>query len=100
MRGGCRGKVSEVAGVSAVAETRARGGDRLSGPELQSVGLRLPRRRSGDGETVSVELEQVVGRRQQHSDLTAERPRRWKRSAPRLLLICPKTGSTLPWRLR
>jgi hypothetical protein len=35
-----------------------------------------------------------------HSDLTADRPRRWKRSAPRLDLIWPKTGSTLPWRLR
>ena len=35
-----------------------------------------------------------------HSDLTADLPRRWKRSAPRLLLIWPKTGSTVPCRLR
>ena len=35
-----------------------------------------------------------------HSDLTAERPRRRNRFAPRLALICPKTGSTIAWRCR
>ena len=35
-----------------------------------------------------------------HSDLTADRPRREKRRKPRLLLIWPNTGSTMPWRLR
>jgi hypothetical protein len=33
-----------------------------------------------------------------HSDRTAERPRRWKRSIPRLCLICPNTGSIVAWR--
>jgi hypothetical protein len=33
-----------------------------------------------------------------HSDLAAERPRRWKLSAPRLCLIWPKTGSIVAWR--
>src|SRR5215211_6626892 len=39
-----------------------------------------------------------VAVRRRHSDLTADLPRRKKRLAPRFDLICPKTGSTLPWR--
>jgi hypothetical protein len=38
--------------------------------------------------------------RSRHSDLTADRPRREKRRKPRLLLIWPNTGSTMPWRFR
>jgi ATP-dependent helicase HrpA len=35
-----------------------------------------------------------------HSDRTADRPRRWKRSMPRLNLVLAKTGSIMPLRLR
>jgi hypothetical protein len=39
-----------------------------------------------------------VAARSRHSALAAERPRRWKRSAPRLCLIWPNTGSMTAWR--
>ena len=35
-----------------------------------------------------------------HSERTADLPRRWKRSIPRLNLSCPNTGSTVAWRFR
>jgi len=35
-----------------------------------------------------------------HSDLAAERPRRWKRSMRRLNFVCPNTGSIIAWRFR
>ena len=38
--------------------------------------------------------------RSRHSDLTADLPRRRKRFTRRFDLICPKTGSTVPCRLR
>ena len=41
-----------------------------------------------------------VAVRSRHSDLTADLPRRKKRFARRFDLICPKTGSTVPCRLR
>ena len=42
-------------------------------------------RRSGDGELVAVELRRLwVAVSSRHSDLMADRPWRWKRSAPRL----------------
>src|SRR5579864_7509299 len=41
-----------------------------------------------------------VAVRSRHSDLAADLPRREKRWNPRLCLICAKTGSTMPWRLR
>jgi hypothetical protein len=34
-----------------------------------------------------------------HSDLTADLPRRWKRSQRRLNFASAKTGSIMPWRL-
>ncbi len=35
-----------------------------------------------------------------HSERAADRPRRWKRSARRLCLMCAKTGSIIHWRWR
>jgi hypothetical protein len=106
LRGGCRGKVCECWRVGAVVRTGARRAGGLaapfSNPPRRSLsGCRCPR----DGQAMASWCRWSLRRlwvavRSRHSDLTADLPRRWKRSAPRLDLICPKTGSTVPWRLR
>lgn len=64
LRGGCRGKVCEFGGYSRrEGGCWSRGGDWAApscGPPC-----RCGRRRSGDGELVSVKLQQIVGRGQQ-----------------------------------
>jgi hypothetical protein len=53
----------------------------------------------GRRQSVSVELQEVVGGRDQaHSERAAARPLRLKRSIRRLVLIWANTGSTMHWR--
>ena len=89
LRGGCR------TDIAAVRPRRSGGARWLRRAEVRpSVGQAAASRCWWSLSRLCVAV------RRRHSDLTADLPRRKKRLAPRFDLICPKTGSTVPWRLR
>jgi hypothetical protein len=111
-RGGCRAKPAgcERAWIGGL-ERRERGQAVKPGRDRPAMGAHRARRafEGGPGGCQGAAMASwwvcgfsrlcvaVINR---HSDRTAERPRRWKRSMPRLNLVLPKTGSIMPLRLR